>query len=113
MLSLEKIMDALILLLVETMQGEGNYYGPFDAQKIFLQFKYEELGITPLLFDNTFFCRKCNQMVSSKICPHSSDFHISFSGTKIRQMLSNCEFPPEEFTRPEVTNVLVDYYKKY
>jgi len=91
--------------------GVGNYYGPFDAQKIFDEFNPQELGITPLFFDNSAWCHKCGNMVSLKTCPHSDKEHLSLSGTKVRQMLSEGEFPPPEFTRPEVAEILLYWYQ--
>lgn len=91
--------------------GVGNYYGPFDAQKIFDEFKPEELGIIPLFFDNAAWCHKCGNMVSLKTCPHSAHEHLSLSGTKVREMLSKGEFPPPEFTRPEVAEILLHWYQ--
>ncbi len=92
--------------------GVGNYYGPYDAQKIFSEFKPEELEITPLFFENTFYCRKCGSMASSKTCPHSEQERILLSGTKVRQMLQEEEMPPVEFTRPEVAKILIEAMKK-
>jgi sulfate adenylyltransferase len=88
--------------------GVGSYYGTFDAQRIFEEFAPGELGITPLMFDNTFFCRRCDEMASVKTCPHDGDARVTLSGTQVREMLVGGIAPPIEFSRPEVARILIE-----
>ncbi|HUK57500.1 MAG TPA: sulfate adenylyltransferase [Nitrospiria bacterium] len=91
--------------------GVGSFYGSFDAHHIFNEFAPGELGITPLFFDNTFYCKACGSMASVKTCPHDKTEHISLSGTKVREMLRAGIPPPPEFSRPEVAKILIEAMK--
>jgi len=92
--------------------GVGNYYGPYDAQKIFSNFAPDELDITPLFFDNAFWCRRCAGMSSEKTCPHAPEDRLFLSGSRLREMLQRGERPPAEFSRPEVIDILLESFSK-
>jgi sulfate adenylyltransferase len=92
--------------------GVGNYYGTYDAQKMFERFGADEIGITPLMFENTFWCGKCLSMASYKTCPHTDADRLLLSGTKVREMLRAGQAPPPEFTRPELAAILVRAMKE-
>lgn len=88
--------------------GVGNYYGTYDAQRIFERFSKEAMGIVPLCFEHTFYCRECQGMASSKTCPHPASDWLTLSGTSLREMLLRGGIPPKEVTRPEVAKILID-----
>jgi sulfate adenylyltransferase len=102
--------------------GVGDYYGPFDAQKIFNEIPPDALVLRPLCMDWTFYCYECGTMASMKTCPHTSKAVIDeagnyqggarllLSGTLLRKLMSEGKPVPAEFSRPEVIAILKEYY---
>jgi len=90
--------------------GVGTYYGTFDAQSIFDQYNPGDLEIQTLRFEHSFFCKLTGGMATTKSSPAGPEDKIFLSGTKVREMLSNGERPPEEFSRPEVADILIAAY---
>lgn len=90
--------------------GVGDYYGAFDAQTIFEYVGKDDLITQPLKIGWTFWCNACNAMASDKTCPHEASEHVKVSGTKLRKALSEDLDVPENFSRPEVLEILRDYY---
>jgi sulfate adenylyltransferase len=91
--------------------GVGDWYGTYDAQHIFEEFEPGELGIEPLKFEHAFWCKISLGMATTKTSPSSPEDRVFLSGTKVRELLSRGERPPEEFTRPEVADVLIEAYR--
>ena len=89
--------------------GVGDYYGPFDAHNIFDKID-DGLVTQPLKIDWTFWCNKCVGMSSMKTCPHSHEDRLLLSGSKLRHLLSENLDVPDNFSRPEVLEILRKYY---
>jgi sulfate adenylyltransferase len=98
------------LLVGRDHAGVGEYYGPFDAHHIFDEIPKGSLELKPLKIDWTFYCSKCDGMASMKTCCHGKDDRTLLSGTKLRKLLSDDEEVPEHFSRPEVLEILKEYY---
>jgi len=90
--------------------GVGDYYGPFDAHKIFDEIPADALETKPLKIDWTFWCYQCGSMASTRTCPHTEKDRLLVSGTKLRKALSEGQEVAAEFSRPEVLAILRDYY---
>ena len=89
--------------------GVGNYYGTFDAQKIFDEIDLKEFGIQPLNFEHAFWCTVTGSMATEKTSPSTKEQRVFLSGTKVREMLREGKLPPQEFTRPEVAEILSEW----
>ncbi len=83
--------------------GVGNYYDPYAAQRIFDEM---DIGIIPLKFKETFYCKKCRGTTSESVCPHGIEERMVISQTRIREMLKNHQEIPQEIIRPEVAKIL-------
>ena len=92
--------------------GVGDYYGPFDAQAIFDRIPPQELRIQIFRGDHTVWCNQCRRIVMMRDCPHGKEDYLFLSGTQVRKMLAAGEPLPAEFARPEVAQILMDYYRR-
>lgn len=98
------------LLVGRDHAGVGDYYGPFDSHHIFDEIDPDALSTKPIRIDWTFWCDRCHQMASMRTCPHEASDRLLLSGTKLRKMLSEGEPVPSTFSRPEVLDILREYY---
>ena len=92
--------------------GVGDYYGPFDAQTIFDDIPAGALEIEIFRGDHTVWCNQCDEIVMMRDCPHGPEDYLFLSGTKVRDMLAAGEMLPPEFSRPEVAEILMEFYQE-
>ncbi len=106
-------MGATHLIVGRDHAGVGDYYGPFDAQTIFDdRVPADALDIAIFKADHTAWSKKLDKVVMMREAPdHEKDDFIVLSGTKVRDMLGQGIAPPVEFSRPEVAQILMDYYQ--
>ena len=90
--------------------GVGKYYGPFDAHRIFDEIPAGSLEIKPMKLDLTFWCYACGAMASGRTCPHADADRLQVSGTQLRKSLGERSPVAAEFSRPEVLEILREYY---
>ncbi|GAB5490656.1 MAG: sulfate adenylyltransferase [Phototrophicaceae bacterium] len=90
--------------------GVGKYYGTYDAQDIFDEFDKTAIDITPLKFEHAFYSKKENKIVTAKTSIYGKEDWMFLSGTQVRELLTAGKDLPEEFTRPEVSKVLLKGY---
>ena len=90
--------------------GVGKFYGPYESQDIFDRFTAAEVGVTPLKFEPTFFCRSCDALASTRTCSHDPAARLDLSGSKVRELLRNGRRLPSQFTRPEIAEILREHY---
>jgi sulfate adenylyltransferase len=83
--------------------GVGKYYDPYACHRIFDQF---DIGIAPMRYQETFYCKVCRSMATAKTCPHPETDHVAISQTRMRQLLQEGKDLPTEILRPEVIEVL-------
>ena len=106
-------LGATCMIVGRDHAGVGDYYGAFDAQKIFqTDVPPGVLDIEIFEADHTAWSKKLNKVVMMREAPnHLKDDFVLLSGTRVREMLSAGENLPPEFSRPEVAKILMDFYR--
>jgi len=93
--------------------GVGDYYDTYAAHRIFDEFDPKDLGVTPMFYDNTFFCKRCGNMASKKTCPHGKDDLIAPSGKRIRAIITERAAVEPELMRPQIVDILQSSKKPF
>ena len=91
--------------------GIESAFAPITVDEVFREFTPDELGVVPLFFDETFYCRRCETVTSPKTCPHASQDRVALSGAAVRELLGRGELVPTEFARPEVAEILRNWVR--
>ena len=106
-------MGCTQLIVGRDHAGVGDYYGAFDAQTIFAdKVPAGSLDIEIFNADHTAYSKKLDRVVMMNEAEgHTKEDFILLSGTKVRQMLGEGIAPPPEFSRPEVAQILMDFYQ--
>jgi sulfate adenylyltransferase len=100
------------ILIGRDHAGVGGFYDPYAAHRIFDRFDPSRLGIVPVFFGEAFYCRRCDAMATDRSCPHPAEARVNPSGTWVRRLLRAGQLPPPQVMRPEVAEVLRDYYAR-
>lgn len=105
-------MGATHFIIGRDHAGVGDYYGAFEAQEVFDTLPDNALEIELFKADHTAYSKKLNKVVMMREAPdHTKEDFVLLSGTAVREMLSEGKAPPEEFSRPEVAQILMDHYR--
>jgi sulfate adenylyltransferase len=88
------------------MAGIGGLYEPYRAHEMFEEL---DLGIEPIKFEEAFYCKRCDLIVTSRTCGHDDGDHVSMSMTKLREMIRQGVMPSEKTMRPEIARILMKY----
>ena len=105
-------MGATHFIIGRDHAGVGDYYGAFEAQDVFDTLPAGSLEIELFKADHTAYSKKLNKVVMMREAPdHTKEDFVLLSGTAVREMLSEGKAPPEEFSRPEVAQILMDHYQ--
>ena len=108
-------LGATHLIIGRDHAGIGNFYGEFEAQEIFDEWHdVSELQIQIFKADHAAYSKKLEKVVMlNEVDNHKAVDFVTLSGTKLRELLANGQLPPAEVVRPEVAEILIDFYKLY